>query len=112
MKREVKEEAGLEFEPEAMICVKTQGMSWVRFTFTGMRLCMYVYRIMQIVRGGNFRGFRRLASNHEGFPANFFLSIIRCFELQYNRKSFPMNNKKIMQPRNFSTTNDLHYTVY
>ena len=29
----------------------------------------------------------------------------------YNRESFPANNKKIMQPRNFSTVNDLHYTV-
>ena len=36
VKREVKEEAGLEFEPQAMICVETQGMSWVRFTFTGV----------------------------------------------------------------------------
>ena len=42
----------------------------------------------------NFRGVRGLASNHEGFPANFFLSIIRCFELLYNRESFPANNKK------------------
>ena len=32
-------------------------------------------------------------------------------ELLYNRKSFPANNKNIMQPRNFSTANDLHYTV-
>ena len=38
----------------------------------------------------NFRG---LASSREGF-----------------RESFPANNK-IMQPRNFSTANDLHYTV-
>ena len=60
----------------------------------------------------NFRSFRRLASNREGFPANFsFLLAIRCFELLYNRESFPTNNKKIMQPRNFSTANDLHYTV-
>ena len=59
----------------------------------------------------NFRGFRGLASNHEGFPANFFC-LIRCFELLYNRESFPMNNEKIMQPWNFSTANDLHYTVY
>ena len=29
----------------------------------------------------------------------------------YNRESFPTNNKRIMQPRNFSTANDLHYTV-
>ena len=27
-----------------------------------------------------------------------------------NRESFPANNK-IMQPRNFSAANDLHYTV-
>ena len=61
---------------------------------------------MQIVRG-----FRGLASNREGFPANFFLSIIRCFELLYSCESFPANNKKIMQLRNFSAANDLHYTV-
>ena len=47
MKREVKEEAGLEFEPQALVCVETQGMSWVRFTFSGtynmnMRTCTYV----------------------------------------------------------------------
>ena len=59
----------------------------------------------------NFRGFHGLASNREGFPENFFLSIIRCFELLYNRERLPANNKKIMQPRNFSTANDLHYTV-
>ena len=29
-----------------------------------------------------------------------------------NRESFPANNKKGMQPRKFSTANDLHYTVY
>ena len=59
----------------------------------------------------NFHGFCGLASSREGFPANFFFFIIRCFELLYNRGSFPANNKKIMQPRNFSTANDLHYTV-
>ena len=58
----------------------------------------------------NFRGFHGLASNREGFSANFFFLIVRCFELLYNRESFPANNKKIMQPQNFSTTNDLHYT--
>ena len=30
----------------------------------------------------------------------------------YNRESFLANNKNIMQPRNFSTANDLHYTVH
>ena len=49
---------------------------------------------MQIIRGETFRGFRRLASNHEGFPANFFFFIIRCFKLLYNRESFPVNNKQ------------------
>ena len=56
--------------------------------------------------------FRRLTSNREGFPAIFVCLIIRCFDLLYNRESFPTNNKKFMQPRNFSTANDLHYTVY
>ena len=60
----------------------------------------------------NVRGFRGLASNREGFPANFFFFIIRCFELPYNHESFPVNNNKIMQPRKFSTANDLHYTVF
>ena len=60
----------------------------------------------------NFRGFHGLASNRESFPANFFFVIIRCFELLYNRESFPANNNKIMQTWNFSTMNDLHYTVY
>ena len=56
----------------------------------------------------NFRG---LASNREDFPVNFFFFIIRCFELLYNREIFPANNKKTMQLRNFSTANDLRYTV-
>ena len=61
----------------------------------------------------NFGGFRGLASNRESFSANFSLLLaIRCFELLYNRESFPANNNKIMQPWNFSTANDLHYTVY
>ena len=59
----------------------------------------------------NFRAFHGLASNCKSFPANFFF-IIRCFELLYNHKSFPANNKKIMQLRNFSTANNLHYTVH
>ena len=58
------------------------------------------YRIMQIVRGGSIA---------KVFQWIFF--IIRCFELLYNRKSFPVNNK-IMQPQNFSTANDLHYMVF
>ena len=60
----------------------------------------------------NFRGFSGLGSNRKSFPANFFYFIIRCFELLYNHESFPANNKKIMQRRNFTTVNDLHYTVY
>ncbi|XP_065891536.1 8-oxo-dGDP phosphatase NUDT18-like [Dysidea avara] len=35
VKREVKEEAGVDFEPQALIGVETQGMSWVRVTFSG-----------------------------------------------------------------------------
>ena len=57
----------------------------------------------------NFRDFRGLASNRKGFPANFCLSY---YKVLYNRESFPANNRKIMQPRNVSTANDLHYTVY
>ena len=58
----------------------------------------------------NFCGFRGLASNREGFQRIFCFSITRCFELLYNRESFSTNNK-IMQPRNFYTANNLHYTV-
>ena len=46
------------------------------------------------------------------------MSTVKCLlnarffrELLYNRESFPVNNKNIMQLRNFSTTNDLHYMV-
>ena len=60
----------------------------------------------------NFHGFRRLASNWEGFPAIFFLFYYKVFRIAVQSQSFPTNNKKIMQPWNFSTANDLHYTVY
>ena len=43
---------------------------------------------------------------------NYLLNAGFFCELLYNRKSFPTNNKEIMQPRNFSTANDLHYTVF
>ena len=37
MKREVKEEAGLDFEPNALVQVESyEKMSWIRFTFSGM----------------------------------------------------------------------------
>ena len=42
---------------------------------------------------------------------NYLLNTGFIHKLLYNRKSFPANNKKIVQPRNFSTANDLHYTV-
>ena len=35
VKREVLEESGFEFEPEALICVESQSYFWVRFTFAG-----------------------------------------------------------------------------
>ena len=35
MKREVKEEAGLDFEPEALLSVECHAHTWVRFTLTG-----------------------------------------------------------------------------
>ena len=68
--------------------------------------------IMQIVCGGKLSRFHRLASKDEDFPANLFFFIRSCFGLLYNHKSFPVNNKKSTQPRNFSTANNLHYTVY
>ena len=40
MKREVKEETGVEFEPEALIAVELGSHKWVRFTLTGeLREC-------------------------------------------------------------------------
>ena len=57
----------------------------------------------------NFRGFRGLAPIVKVFQ-QIFSFLLWCFELLYNRESFPAN-KKIMQLRNFSTANDLHYTV-
>ena len=47
MKREVKEEAGVDFEPQALIGVETQGMSWVRVTFSGMSI-MYYYTFLTL----------------------------------------------------------------
>ena len=35
VKREVLEESGLEFEPEALIAVECGSYQWVRFTLTG-----------------------------------------------------------------------------
>lgn len=35
VKREVKEESGLDFEPEALLSVECQAYSWVRFTLGG-----------------------------------------------------------------------------
>ena len=72
---------------------------------------VFPYRIMQIVCGGKLSRFSWISLQPQRFSSDFFLSIIRCFELLYNCESFPANNKKIMQPRNFSTVNDLHYMV-
>ena len=59
----------------------------------------------------NFRSFCGLSCNGKSLPANPLL-IIRCFlDSPHNCKTFPANNKKCMQPRKFSTTNDLHYMV-
>ena len=35
VKREVKEESGLDFEPETLLCVECHAHSWVRFTLGG-----------------------------------------------------------------------------
>ena len=59
----------------------------------------------------NFHGFHGLASNREGFPVNFFISYYKLFWIAVRSWKFPANSKKIMQPRNFTTANDLHYTV-
>ena len=49
VRREVKEEAGLEFEPQALVCVETQGMSWVRFTFSGTYYIQYIMHVFVCV---------------------------------------------------------------
>ena len=59
----------------------------------------------------NFRGFRGLASNRKGFPANLCLSYYKVFRIVVQSRKFPTNNRKISQARNFSTVNNLHYTV-
>ena len=43
---------------------------------------------------------------------NYLLNAGFFCELLYNCESFPANNKKIMQPQNFSTVNYLHYTIF
>ena len=42
---------------------------------------------------------------------NYLLNAEFFHELLYNHESFSVNNRNIMQPQNFSTVNDLHYTV-
>ena len=73
-----------------------------------MKFC---YRIMQIIHSGKLSRFSWISLQLRKFSSKFFFAIIRCFELLYNHESFPANNNKIMQPWNFSTVNDLHYTV-
>lgn len=43
MKREVKEEAGVEFEPQALILIESQSYNWIRFTYTGNIAHTYIY---------------------------------------------------------------------
>ena len=47
VKREVEEEAGLKFEPEAVIAVECMSHSWIRVTLSGtcacVTCCMYMY---------------------------------------------------------------------
>ena len=54
VQREVKEETGLEFKPQALIHIEGyEKMSWIRFTFSGMCIvmdvCMYVNEYLCIV---------------------------------------------------------------
>ena len=62
MKREVKEEAGLDFEPEALVQIESyEKMSWFRFTFSGVlnlrvhlcctNFCTFYYCIQEYFRG-------------------------------------------------------------
>ena len=46
------------------------------------------YHIMQIIHGGNFRGFRGLASDRESFPANFFLFYYKVFRIAVQSRKF------------------------
>ena len=57
-------------------------------------LLFLTYRIMQIIHGGKLSRFSRISLQSRMFSSKFFLSIIRCFELLYNRESFPANSKK------------------
>ena len=55
----------------------------------------------------------RYAAEHGTVNAicHFKGDFLRLHDLAIH-ESFPVNSKKIMQPRNFSIANDLHYTVY
>ena len=71
------------------------------YIHTSVCLSVHMYRIMQIVHGGKLSRFSWISLQLWRLSSEFFLSIIRCFKLHYNRKSFPVNNEKIIQPRNF-----------
>ena len=55
----------------------------------------------------NVRGFRGQASYRE----SFIKLINKVLHERHNRKSFPANFNKMLQPQKFSTANDLHYMV-
>ena len=69
-----------------------------------------LYRIMQIVHGGKFLWFSRISLQLRRFSSEFLLFYCKVFQIAVQSRKFPANNK-IMQLRNFSTTNYLHYTV-
>ena len=75
-------------------------------------ISLYTIPYNAIVHDGKLLQFSRISLQSQRFSSEFFFFIIWCFRLLYNRESFLANNKKTMIPRNVSTANDLHYTVY
>ena len=81
-----------------------QACAW--FTYSNLTL----YRIMQIVRSGKLSWFLWISLQSWKFSSKLSLAYYKVFWIAIQSQNFPTNNK-IMQPQNFSTTNDLHYTV-
>ena len=60
----------------------------------------------------NFCGFCDLAIATENVSNKIFINLVnKVLHEQHNRESFLTNFNKTLQPRKFSTINDLHYTV-
>ena len=73
--------------------------------------CNYPFRILPLIHSAITRYLMHVSTVNYLFlhGAGFFSELHN--DPICNRESFPANNKKSMQPRKFSTANDLHYTV-